>query len=76
MGWNPLTPKMPKPDSPAATSPGTNPRTSRPIRSESEMWTSLAKDADHRAAQADSKQGRKAMEKNARDFRRNARRTR
>lgn len=55
------------------TSPGTNPRTGQPIRSEAQMWTALADDADRRAAHADSKQGRKAMKDNARDFRRNAR---
>lgn len=58
-----------------STSTGTNPRTGQPIRSETQMWTDLAADADQRATQADSKQGRKAMEKNARDFRRNARRS-
>lgn len=58
-----------------SASTGTNPRTGRPIRSETQMWTDLADDADRRAAQADSKQGRKAMENNARDFRRNARRS-
>lgn len=57
------------------TSTGINPRTGQPIRSETQMWTDLAADADNRATQADSKQGRKAMEKNARDFRRNARRS-
>jgi hypothetical protein len=57
------------------TGPGINPRTGQPIRPPAEMWESLAADADRRAAQADSKEGRKAMEKNARDFRRNARRS-
>lgn len=51
------------------TSPGTNPRTGQPVRTEREFWTSLATDADRRAAQADSTQGRKAMEQNAADFR-------
>lgn len=49
-----------------------NPRTGQPYRCETQMWTDLAADADRRATQADSKQGRKAMEQNARDFRRNA----
>ncbi|MEH0586202.1 hypothetical protein QA942_19780 [Streptomyces sp. B21-106] len=57
------------------TSPGTNPRTGKPIRTEREAWNDFAADADRRAARADSKEGRKAMEKNARDFRRNARRS-
>jgi hypothetical protein len=57
-----------------SASPGTNPRTGQPIRSEAQFWADLAADADSRATQADSKAGRKAMEKNARDFRRNARR--
>lgn len=51
------------------TSPGTNPRTGQPVQTDREFWTGLANDADRRANQADSKQGRKAMEKNARDFR-------
>ena len=55
------------------TSPGTNPRTGQPVQTDREFWTSLADDADRRAAQADSEQGRNAMEENARDFRRNAR---
>jgi hypothetical protein len=63
-------------NSAAGTSTGTNPRTGQPIRSETQMWTDLAADADRRADQADSKEGRKAMEKNARDFRRNARKSR
>ena len=54
----------------------TNPRTGRPFRCEAQMWTDLAADADQRAAQAGSREGRKAMEKNARDFRRNARKGR
>ncbi|WHM32429.1 hypothetical protein OH540_21235 [Streptomyces sp. BPPL-273] len=54
------------------TSPGTNPRTGQPCRTDREFWTSLATDADRRAAAANSKEGRKAMEKNAADFRRNA----
>lgn len=59
-----------------STSTGTNPRTGQPLRSETQFWNDFAADADRRAAQADSKEGRKAMEKNARDFRRNARRSR
>jgi hypothetical protein len=49
-----------------------NPRTGQHFRSEAQMWTDLAADADRRAAGAQSEAGRKAMEKNARDFRRNA----
>ena len=60
----------------SSTSTETNPRTGQPFRSESEFWNDLAADAARRAAQADSKEGRKAMEKNASDFRRNARRAR
>ena len=60
----------------ASTSAETNPRTGQPYRSEAQTWGDLAADADRRAAQADSKQGRKAMEENARAFRRNARRAR
>jgi hypothetical protein len=59
-----------------STSTGTNPRTGQPFRSEAQMWTDLAADADRRAGRADSKAGRKAMEKNAIDFRRNARKGR
>lgn len=58
------------------TSPGINPRTGQPIRTEREAWNDFAKDADQRAARADSKEGRKAMEKNARAFRRRANGTR
>lgn len=58
-----------------SASAGTNPRTGQPLRSETQFWNDLAADADRRATQADSKEGRKAMEKNARDFRRNARKT-
>lgn len=54
------------------TSPGTNPRTGQPCPTDREFWTALANDADRRAAEANTKQGRKAMEKNARDFRRRA----
>ncbi|MEU9310888.1 hypothetical protein [Streptomyces sp. NPDC048256] len=50
-------------------SPGTNPRSGQPVRTDREFWTGLAEDAERRAAQADSKEGRKAMEKNARAFR-------
>ena len=57
----------------ATTSTDVNPRTGQPYRNETQAWTSLAADADRRAAQADTKQGRKAMEENARAFRRNAR---
>lgn len=49
-----------------------NPRTGQPYRTEAQFWTDLAADADQRAVQADSEEGRKAMEKNACDFRRNA----
>ncbi|MFG3476451.1 hypothetical protein ACGF3K_14465 [Streptomyces sp. NPDC047980] len=52
-----------------------NPRTGRPIRSDREFWTDLAADARGRAARADSKEGRKAMEKNARDFEKRARKS-
>lgn len=48
---------------------GTNPRTGQPYRNETQMWTDLAADADRRATQADSTEGREAMEKNAQDFR-------
>ncbi|MFI1928328.1 hypothetical protein [Streptomyces sp. NPDC020377] len=58
------------------TSPGTNPRTGQPCPTDREFWTGLADDAARRAAAADTKQGRKAMEKNARDFRRRANGTR
>jgi hypothetical protein len=51
------------------TSPGTNPRTGQPARTDREFYTALAADADQRAAQANSKAGRKAMEENARNFR-------
>jgi len=54
------------------TSPGINPRTGQPCPTDREFWTSLANDADRRAANADTKQGREAMEQNARDFRRRA----
>lgn len=57
----------------ATTTTDVNPRTGQPYRSDTQAWTSLANDADRRAAQADSEQGRKAMEENARAFRRNAR---
>jgi hypothetical protein len=51
------------------TSPGTNPRTGRPIRTEREAWNDFAADADRRATEANSKEGRKAMKENARAFR-------
>lgn len=54
------------------TSTEVNPRTGQPYRSDAEAWTNLAADADRRAAVADTKQGRKAMEQNAADFRRRA----
>lgn len=51
------------------TSPGINPRTGQPCPTDREFWTGLADDADRRAAQANSKEGRKAMKENARAFR-------
>lgn len=48
----------------------TNPRTGQPYRTERQCWTDLANDADQRATQADSPQGRAAMEENATEFRR------
>jgi plasmid maintenance system antidote protein VapI len=62
-----------KTETSSSTETGINPRTGRPFKTDTEFWNDLAKDADQRAARADSKEGRKAMEKNARDFRRRAR---
>jgi hypothetical protein len=51
----------------------TNPRTGKPYQTDTEFWNGLANDAKRRARQADSKEGREAMEENARAFRRRAR---
>ncbi|TXS28592.1 hypothetical protein EAO71_07185 [Streptomyces sp. ms191] len=59
----------------SSTPPATNPRTGQPFQTDEQFWSGLAADADRRAANADSKVGRKAMEKNARDFRRLAKRS-